>query len=168
MDYTMKPCPFCGRAVEIQFKNGSWGYSSDTVSVSCNKCELKFTEETQKYSLAERRTVCVRAEAEAKLRMRWNTRHGSDDERIRELEMRNARLAFPHIQIGVDGGAYLRHGAPAEHRAYFSFTEDAMASIPLNVLEREVRQRTEKIIRQMMAKATEIQSKVKQESGEES
>ena len=168
MDYTLKPCPFCGRAVEIQFNRGSWGYSSDTVSVSCNKCELKFTEETQKYDWEKGGTVSIRTEAEDKLRLRWNTRHGSDDERIRELEMRNARLAFPHIQIGVDGGAYLRHGAPSEHRAYFSFTEDAMASIPLNVLEREVRNLTEKIIRQILEKATEIQSKVKQESGEES
>jgi len=81
------------------------------------------------------------------------------------MEMRNARLAFPHIQIGIDGGAYLRREAPEEHRAYFSFTEDAMASMPLNVLEREVRHLTEKIIRQMLAKAAEIQNKTK--GGEE-
>ena len=165
MEEDLKPCPFCGRGVAMQHRNGSWGYTSDTVSVSCSKCAIKFTEETEKYSHAESRTVSIRAEAEAKLRMRWNTRHGSDDERIKELEMRNARLALPHIQIGIDGGAYLRREAPKEHRAYFSFTEDAMASMPLNVLEREVRHLTEKIIRQMLAKAAEIQNKTK--AGEE-
>jgi len=40
-----------------------------------------------------------------------------------------------------------------------------MASMPLNVLEREVRHLTEKIIRQMLAKAAEIQNKTK--GGEE-
>lgn len=165
MEEDLKPCPFCGRRVEMQFRSGSWGYTSDTVSVSCDKCELKFTEETEKYSFQEERTVCIRTEAEAKLRMRWNTRHGSDDERIKELEMRNARLALPHIQIGIDGGACLRREVPREHRAYFSFTEDSMASMPLNVLEREVRHLTEKITRQILAKAAEIQNKT--EAGEE-
>ena len=163
MEEDLKPCPFCGRRVEI--KTVDSGYDTPTLRIDCLKCNIHFFEYATSWN-SSRGNHSIRAEAEAKLRMRWNTRHGSDDERIKELEMRNARLAFPHIQIGIDGGAYLRREAPEEHRAYFSFTEDAMASMPLNVLEREVRHLTEKIIRQMLAKAAEIQSKTK--AGEES
>ena len=165
MEEDLKPCPFCGRRVEMQFRSGSWGYSSDRVTVSCNNCEVKFTEETEKYCLKEGRTISIRAEAEAKLRMRWNTRHGSDQQKIEELESMNARLAFPHIKMGVDGQAYLHHGEPAEYRAHFSVTEDAMASVPLKVFEREIRQNAEHVIRQMLAKAAEIQNRTK--AGEE-
>lgn len=162
MEEDLKPCPFCGRRVEI--KTVDSGYDTPTLRIDCLKCNIHFFEYATSCN-SSRGNHSIRAEAEAKLRMRWNTRHGSDQQKIAELESMNARLAFPHIKMGVDGQAYLHHGGPTEYRAHFSVTEDAMESVPLKVFEREIRQNTEKIIRQMLAKAAEIQNRTK--AGEE-
>ena len=169
MEEDLKPCPFCGRRVEI--KTVDRGYYTPTrtpswmLRIDCLECDVHFVEHAMAWN-CNQGNHSIRAEAEAKLRMRWNTRHGSDQQTIAELESMNARLAFPHIKMGVDGQAYIHHGEPTEYRAHFSVTEDALASVPLKVFEREIRDQTEKIIRQMLAKAAEIQSKTK--AGEES
>jgi hypothetical protein len=68
-----KPCPFCGRAVQIQFKNGNYGYSPNSVSIGCESCNVWFGEDAERWEHGKG-TYSIREEAEERLLTRWNTR----------------------------------------------------------------------------------------------
>lgn len=69
----VKPCPFCGNKVLLKFQMGDWGYTSDTVSIRCDKCNVGFLEDTQEWKQGVG-TYSIREQAEEKLLKKWNTR----------------------------------------------------------------------------------------------
>lgn len=73
-DHIVKPCPFCGGAVELKHRMGSWGYSHDFAEIGCTKCKINLVEETEAWERGKG-TFCIRKEAVEKLLKRWNTRH---------------------------------------------------------------------------------------------
>lgn len=87
-DRTIKPCPFCGSAVELEHhmgSMGSWGYSYDFAEIECTQCRIKLVEDTEAWERG-RGTYCIRKEAEEKLIKRWNTRHDVREETAVEGE----------------------------------------------------------------------------------
>ena len=74
VDRFVMPCPFCGGKVQIEFRHGDWGYSSDGVMIQCKPCGIAFHEDAEKWEQG-RGTFSIREDAEAKLLKRWNTRH---------------------------------------------------------------------------------------------
>jgi len=69
------PCPFCGSRVEMIFKMGEWGYSSDAVFIQCKPCGIMFMEDAEKWEQGKG-TYSICDQAEKKLLDRWNTRLG--------------------------------------------------------------------------------------------
>jgi len=68
-----KPCPFCGRVVQIRFKAGDYGYTANSVSIGCPSCKVGFYEDAERWEQFKG-TYSIREEAEERLLTRWNTR----------------------------------------------------------------------------------------------
>lgn len=67
------PCPFCGSQVEMQFKYGEWGYTSNLVFIQCKSCNVGFSELAEEWKPGIG-TYSIREQAEAKVLNRWNAR----------------------------------------------------------------------------------------------
>ncbi len=78
-DRTIKPCPFCGQAVKLKCRMGSYGYTLDSVVIGCASCKIEFSEDSEAWERG-RGCFCIRQEAEEKLLKRWNTRHDVREE----------------------------------------------------------------------------------------
>jgi len=65
------PCPFCGKKVKFQNVMGSYGYTSDTVEISC--CISKVSEAAEAFE-PKRGYFSVLQEARKKVADKWNTR----------------------------------------------------------------------------------------------
>lgn len=67
-------CPFCGKAPEIIYTSGDWGYTPSTVQVKC-KCRIAGTPEWRTEDWKEGKgTFSIRDESTAAVVRLWNTR----------------------------------------------------------------------------------------------
>lgn len=71
--HKLLPCPFCGGKAEIKLNPGSWGYTPDRVSVSCNPCGIGwgFVAEDQEVGKPPH---SIEDEATKKALDKWNRR----------------------------------------------------------------------------------------------
>jgi len=69
----IKPCPFCGSAVELEQKSGDWGYTHNTIRIYCKKCNVGFSAYTEEWE-SGRGTYSIFIEATKKVITRWNSR----------------------------------------------------------------------------------------------
>jgi Lar family restriction alleviation protein len=70
----LKPCPFCGGSVKIEFVQGNWGYTNNMVHITCKKCHIGFHEKAEKWEQGKG-TYSIEKEARKKLFNKWNTRY---------------------------------------------------------------------------------------------
>jgi Lar family restriction alleviation protein len=70
----IKPCPFCGKTPIIKEHSGDYGYHTPSVSISCAKCGIHFSERTEKW-VQFKGHIKVK-DAKEKVIKRWNTRKG--------------------------------------------------------------------------------------------
>ena len=84
---------------------------------------------------------------------------------VEDLQIRNAHLAFPHIAAEL-----IENQGMAGSRIFsstVSMTGSAVRNVPLNVLERDLRERLRQQFEVIMEAVAKFQAEVKQESGEE-
>jgi len=80
MSEDLKPCPFCGGKVEMRFRSGIYGYTSSSVNIRCEVCDIFFSEPTEAWT-QQRGHFSIRDQAVVKLLGRWNMRKAVGDER---------------------------------------------------------------------------------------
>lgn len=72
----LKPCPFCGRKVELIFRNGDYGYTPNSVSIRCKHCEIGFSAVAEEWKKGVG-VYSIRQQAEEKVIKKWNGRVNS-------------------------------------------------------------------------------------------
>ena len=69
----LKPCPFCGKSVKFTNHTGDYGYTPDTVGISC--CSTRIRAATQGWERAPGRGHYGRInEARQEVADKWNVR----------------------------------------------------------------------------------------------
>jgi hypothetical protein len=67
----LKPCPFCGKRVKFEYHTGDYGYTPDTVSISC--CFARISAPTEKWE-SWKGHFSVKNEARQQIADKWNAR----------------------------------------------------------------------------------------------
>jgi len=73
----IKPCPFCGKEVQIRSHLGDHGYTPDTVSIRCRDCGCGFVEDTQMWDRFAGHYDVTKVAKDIILQ-KWNKRFDSD------------------------------------------------------------------------------------------
>ena len=85
---------------------------------------------------------------------------------VEDLQIRNAHLAFPHIAAELTENQGMR--GSRIFSSTVSITESAVRNVPLNVLERDLRERLHQQFQVIIEAVAKFQADAKKESGEES